>query len=174
MQFSARGTQESEEVCFPNTLWTCPSIWCACPMRHQAAPFVSGGTSLRISAPAAVSVGALRAQMPPNDPPMLPLCNPGVARVRSSSFYRWSSARKWGPGRPKRSRFHLDLRMRHPLSRFYTWVMVRTNAGAWGLADNSCLFRSCANFPDLTRGVGAGPLLALGRRHSGAPAYQNW
>ena len=158
----------------PRHPWTCPSIWCACPMRHQAAPFVSGGTSMRVAAPAAVPVGALRAQMPPNDPPMLPLCNPGVARVRSSSFYRWSSARKWGPGRPKRSRFHLDLRMRHPLSRFYTWVMVRTNAGAWGLADNSCLFRSCANFPDLTRGVGAGPLLVLGRRHSGAPAYRNW
>ena len=130
--------------------------------------------NIHVSAPAAVPVGALRAQVPPNDPPMLPLCNPGVARVRSSSFYRWSSAWKWGPGRPKRSRFHLDLRMRHPLSRFYTWVMVRTNAGAWGLADNSCLFRTCANFPDLTRGVGAGPLLALGRRHSGAPAYQNW
>ena len=56
---------------------------------------------MRVSAPAAVPVGALRAQMPPNDPPMLPLCNPGVARVRSSSFYHWSASLEMGAGTAK-------------------------------------------------------------------------
>jgi hypothetical protein len=70
--------------------------------------------------------------------------------------------------------FCLDLRMRHPLSVFYTGVATPANAGTWALGGKSCLFLPCANFPDLAVESMWELLLGLAQGHSGARAYQNW
>ena len=112
--------------------------------------------------------------MPHNDSPVVTLHNRVVVGSRGLSFQECCPTWKRRPRRPKRSRFCMDLRLRHPLSVFFTWVTTPAHAGTWVHGKNSCLFLPCANFADPAVESVWERLIAPCRGHVGAPAYQNW
>ncbi len=123
--------------------------------------------------PATVRHAILHVRAPPNDPPVLALHNFGVAGPRGPSFCECHPLGNDGRDGQKEGWFCLDLRMRHPLSVFYTGVVTPANAATWALGEKSCLFLPCANFPDLAVESMWELLLGLAQGHSGARAYQN-
>jgi hypothetical protein len=68
-------------------------------------------------------------------------------KITLVEFLGMSTAWKRRPGRPKWGWFCLDLRMRHPLSVFYTGVATPANAGTWVLGKNLVCFCRARIFP---------------------------
>jgi hypothetical protein len=106
--------------------WTCVPTRRICPKRPRAAPLEERPCAfLRIQQPPLQPSIPTASQRSFHAPPATTALQGLAGRIFMMVIHQ-----EMGPGRPKRSRFHLDLRMRHPLRRFYMWVAARTNAGA--------------------------------------------